>query len=108
VKLFRQFSLYTFVGFFSAGINFLLMPYLSHFIDPAGYGILSMVNSFVTILIPLVGFTASGLIAVEFYRVRDKKEFASIFSSIQVIPIVPGLIFFLITLFFPFCICKVF
>lgn len=84
------------------------MPYLSHFIDPAGYGILSMVNSFVTILIPLVGFTASGLIAVEFYRVRDKKEFASIFSSIQVIPIVPGLIFFLITLFFPFAFARFF
>jgi O-antigen/teichoic acid export membrane protein len=84
VKYLKQISLYTLAGFFNAGISFLLMPYLSHYIDPAGYGILSMVNSFVTILIPLVGLIASGLIAVEYYQVKDKNEFASIFSSIIV------------------------
>ncbi len=101
MKFIKQFSFYTFIGFFNAGISFLLMPYLSHYIDPAGYGILSMVNSFVTILIPLVGLTASGLIAVEYYRTKDKKEFASIFSSLQIIPILPGLVILLITIILP-------
>lgn len=100
MRFIRHFSLYTFIGFFNAGIGFLLMPYLSHFIDPAGYGVLSMVNSLVTILIPLVGLTASGYISVEYYRVKDKQEFASIFSSIQAIPIIPGLFFVLIAFFF--------
>lgn len=94
------------MGFLGAGINFLLMPYLSYHIDPAGYGILSMVNSFVTILIPLVGLTASGLIGVEYYRTKDKKEFASIFSSLQIIPILPGLVILLITIIFPNAIAE--
>lgn len=100
MKFLKQFSLYTLVGFINAGLGFLLMPYLSHHINPEGYGILSMVNSLVTILIPLVGLTASGLISVEYYRVQDKREFASIFSSIQAIPLLPGLFLLLCSLLF--------
>lgn len=106
MKFIKQLSLYTFVGFFNAGISFLLMPYLSHYIDPAGYGILSMVNSFVTILIPLVGLTASGLIIVEFYKLKDRTEYASLFSSVQLIPLIPGIVIFLIALFFSSPIAK--
>lgn len=91
MKYFRQFSVYTLVGFFGAGISFLLMPYLSYFLKPAEYGILSMVNSVVTILIPLIGLTAAGIISVEYYKQKDKKEFASLFSSVQFIPIIPFL-----------------
>ncbi len=100
MKFLKHLSLYTFVGFLGAGINFFLMPYLSHYINPAGYGIISMVNSFVTILIPLIGLTASGLIAVEYYQMKDQKEFASLFSSVQAIPIIPGIIIFIACLLF--------
>jgi len=100
MKFIRHISIYTFVSFFGAGINFFLMPYLSHFIEPAEYGILSILNSYITILIPLLGLVASGLITVEYYRIKDKKEFASLFSSIQVIPLIPAVFFLIITLFF--------
>ena len=96
----KHISIYTFVSFFGAGINFFLMPYLSHFISPAEYGILALVNSFVTILIPITGLVASGLITVEYYKLQDKSEFASLFSSIQVVPLVPTLACLLITIFF--------
>jgi O-antigen/teichoic acid export membrane protein len=94
-------SVYTLVGFLGAGVNFLLMPYLSHFIKPGEYGILSMVNSYVTILIPLVGLVAAGLISVDYFKIKDKAEFASLFSSVQVIPLVPAVFFLLINLLFP-------
>jgi O-antigen/teichoic acid export membrane protein len=100
MKFIKQISLYTFIGFFNAGISFLLMPYLSHFIDPVGYGMLSMVNSFVTILIPLIGLTASGIISVEYYKLKDKTQFASLFSSVQLIPLVPGLFILILSFFF--------
>lgn len=106
MKFIKQLSLYTFVGFFNAGISFLLMPYLSHYIDPAGYGILSMVNSFVTILVPLVGLTASGLVIVEYYKLKDRNEYASLFSSVQAIPVIPGLVMLLICLLFPSSIAR--
>jgi O-antigen/teichoic acid export membrane protein len=100
MKFVKQISLYTFIGFFNAGISFLLMPYLSHFIDPVGYGMLSMVNSFVTILIPLIGLTASGIISVEYYKLKDKTQFSSLFSSVQLIPLVPGMFILILSFLF--------
>src|SRR5215470_6774268 len=100
MRYLKQISIYTFVSFLGAGINFFLMPYLSHFLDPAEYGILSILNSYVTILIPLIGLVASGLITVEYYRLKDRSEFASLFSSIQLIPLVTSLFLLLVSLLF--------
>ncbi len=100
LKFFKQFSVYVFIGFFGAGISFLLMPYLSHFLKPEEYGILSMVNSLVTILIPLIGLSAAGIINVEYYKLKDKNEFASLFSSAQVIPIIPLVLLLLLSFVF--------
>jgi len=100
MKLFKHLSAYALIGFLGAGINFFLMPYLSHFLKPEEYGILSMVNSLVTILIPLIGVAAAGIINVEYYKLKDKNEFASLFSSVQVIPIIPSVFFLLISIVF--------
>ena len=100
MKYLKQFSLYTFVGFFNAGISFLLMPYISHQINPAGYGILSMVNSFVTILIPLMGITATGIITIEYYKKGFQKEFRSLTSSILILPLFLGLFFGVVAVLF--------
>jgi O-antigen/teichoic acid export membrane protein len=106
MKHLKQISIYTFVSFLGAGINFFLMPYLSYFINPAEYGILSLLNTFVTILIPLIGLVASGLITVEYYRLTDKKDFAALFASIQFIPLIPGFFLLLITFIFPQALAK--
>jgi O-antigen/teichoic acid export membrane protein len=98
MKFIKHLSLYTFISFFSAGINFFLMPYLSHFLTPADYGIIALVNSFVTILIPLIGVVAAGLIVVEYYKMKDKTEFASLFSSIQIIPIILSIVYLVCTI----------
>lgn len=95
MKVLKSLSLYTFIGFLGAGINFFIMPVLSHHLTPDEYGILSLINSYVTILIPLVGLVASGLINIEYYKIKDKAEFASLVSSVQLIPIIPFLFFLL-------------
>nr|HQV07191.1 oligosaccharide flippase family protein [Chitinophagaceae bacterium] len=102
MKSLKQFSTYTLVGFIGAGVSFFLMPYLSHFLKPWEYGVLSMINSFVTILIPLIGLSVAGYAKVEYYKYlkKDPKEFASIFSTVQVIPILPFLIILLLTFLF--------
>ena len=100
MQIIKHLSLYTIVGFLGAGVNFFLMPYLSHFLTPAEYGILAMINSFVTILIPLVGLVASGLIFVEYYKIKDRREFASLFTTVQLVPVVPTLVLLLITYLF--------
>lgn len=97
MKFLKQLSLYTFAGFFGAGVNFFILPVLSHYLSPLDYGVLSIINSYVTILIPLIGLVASGLISVEYFKLKDRKEFAAKFVSVQAVPIVP---FVLLSLLF--------
>lgn len=59
-----------------------------------------MINSLVTILIPVIGLTASSLITVEYYKSKDPRQFASLFSSIQAVPVVPGILFLIICVLF--------
>jgi len=100
MKSLRSLSIYTFVGFFGAGINFLLMPVLSHYLTPTDYGLLSLVNTYVTILIPLVSLVAYGYITVEYFHMEDQRKFASLFSSVALIPVLPTLVLFVLGYFF--------
>src|SRR5689334_245293 len=100
MKLIRHFSIYTLVSFLGAGIGFFLMPFLSHYLKPEEYGITAMVNSVVTILIPFISLIAAGLITVEYYQKKDEKEFASFFTSIQLIPVIPFILFLAASFFF--------
>lgn len=100
MKFLKSLSTYALVGFVGAGINFFLMPYLSHFLSPEDYGILSVFNSYVTLFVPIVGLVAAGLITVEYYQIKDKHEFASLFSSIQIVPLIPLAAILLVFLLF--------
>lgn len=87
MKFLKQLSLFTLVGIIGAGINFFIMPILSHYLTPTDYGILSLFNTYITILIPLVSLSAYNLLSVEYFRIKDKDLFASKFASIQVLPV---------------------
>ncbi|HPG12082.1 MAG TPA: oligosaccharide flippase family protein [Chitinophagaceae bacterium] len=98
MKLLRNFSLYTFIGFLNAGIGFLLLPVLTRHLTPEDYGTISLINVYVSILTPILGLSTSGFLSVEYYNSSyEKKEFSKIFSSVRIIPIitiVPLLIIF--------------
>jgi O-antigen/teichoic acid export membrane protein len=88
MKFLKELSLYTLVGVIGAGINFFIMPVLSHYLTPADYGLLSLFNTYVTILIPVVSISAYSLLSVDFFKQADRRVFASEFSSIQLIPLI--------------------
>jgi O-antigen/teichoic acid export membrane protein len=100
MKFIGQISAYTFIGFLGAGISFLLLPYLSHFLSPKDYGVLSMINSVVTILIPFISIMAFSWINAQYFKVPEKKEFASLFTTVQLVPVVPFLIITLVCYLF--------
>jgi O-antigen/teichoic acid export membrane protein len=100
MKALKGLSVYTLTGFLGAGINFLIMPLLSHYLSPEEYGILSIFNTYVIILIPLIGLVASSLVDVDYYKMKNQPEFASLFSSVQFIPIIPALSFIVLLLVF--------
>ena len=93
MKFIKQISLYTFVGLFGAAVNFFVMPVLSHYLSPADYGLLSLFNTYVTILVPLVSLSAYSLLGVDYFKEKNKHLFAARFTSIQIIPVFTSLIF---------------
>jgi O-antigen/teichoic acid export membrane protein len=99
MKFLKQLSLYTLVGVIGAGINFFIMPVLSHYLTPADYGLLSLFNTYVTILIPVVSISSYSLLSVDYFKQKDKKAFASEFSSIQLIPVVNTLVLTIVVWF---------
>ena len=88
LKLLKHFSLYTIVGFLNPAINFFLTPLLSHYLLPADYGLLSLFNSYIALIIPLISIVAYAMLSVEYYKEKDASIYASKFVSIQVIPII--------------------
>jgi O-antigen/teichoic acid export membrane protein len=100
VKLLKTFSLYTFVGFLNAGIGFLILPILTHYLSPTDYGIISLMNTYVQILMPVVGLSTASLISVEYYNKKlQPNQFSQLFSSVRAIPllvVVPFSLLFLL------------
>ena len=97
MKFIKQISTYTLVGAFGAGINFFVMPILSHYLTPADYGTLSLFNTYVLLLIPIVSLNAYAILSVDYYKQSDKNSFASQFTSLQIIPLVTTLILAVVT-----------
>src|SRR5688572_14535584 len=106
LSLLKSFSAYSFAGVFGAAANFFVLPILSHYLSVNDYGILSIFNAYVTIAVPLIGLVASGIIMIEYYKIKDPNEFASFFSSIQLIPVIPCVIFLIIALLFNNSLCN--
>ncbi len=92
MKYFKSVSLYTLAGFIGAGVNFLIMPVLSHYLSPADYGLLALFNTYITILIPLVGLLANSILSIEYFKEKDKKVFADKFTSVQVVPVITSIV----------------
>ncbi|HEX7905927.1 MAG TPA: polysaccharide biosynthesis C-terminal domain-containing protein [Chitinophagaceae bacterium] len=88
LKFFKHFTLYTIVGFLNPAINFFLTPLLSHHLLPADYGLLSLFNTYITLVIPLISVVAYALLSVEYYKEKDPAVYASKFVSIQIIPVI--------------------
>ncbi|MCR6722487.1 MAG: polysaccharide biosynthesis C-terminal domain-containing protein [Chitinophagaceae bacterium] len=81
-------SLYTLVGVVNAGIGFFLLPVLTAYLTPEDYAVISLVNVYVSVLIPIVGLSTAGYITVEYYNPKlPKEQFPSVFSSVRVIPL---------------------
>lgn len=103
LKLLTSFSTYTFVGFLGSGISLLVMPILTHYLTPGDYGTLSLFNAYVTILTPILSFSSTAILNVDYYKLEEK-TFRNLFVSSFVSPIFGTVIFFLTFLFFKRCI----
>ena len=87
----RRLSWYTLGGIANAGLNFGFAILLTHYLERAELGVLSLYVTYVSILTPLIGLAAASVVNVDFFRMPNKKDFAELVSSVQFIPIIPFL-----------------
>ena len=85
--LVKQSSIYTLTSFLVSGIPFLLLPLLTNYLSPRDYGIISIFNTSVRLVMPFIGIGIITSIGIEFFKL-SKDEFRSYFSSVLIIPIV--------------------
>ena len=81
MKLLKSFSIYSITSVLTASIPFLILPVLTHYLSPYDYGQLSLFNTYVLILVPLISLGSNGLVGLEFFK-NEKLAFSRLFSSV--------------------------
>ena len=88
-------STYTLINIINKGIPFLLLPVLTHYLDPTDYGILTNVESLLTISITLIGINLSSAVTRQYVKKDiDMKNY--VYTGLRVIMIS----FFLVTIIY--------
>lgn len=90
---------FAFVNLLRALVPFLLLPFLTRFLSPSDYGVLSIVETSILLLAPLMLFNAQGLFGSRYYKV-NKCEVAKLSGNALLVALGS---FFLIESIFIFC-----
>ncbi|MNI20427.1 Polysaccharide biosynthesis protein [compost metagenome] len=94
MKLLKSFSLYTIASFIERGIAFFLLPVFTFYLVPKDFGILALLASISSFVLPLVTLGIQGAISVAYFK-GEKENYSSYFTS-SIIP--PFFIAFFLTL----------
>ena len=87
MNFFKSLSIYTITSILNASIPFLLLPILTYYLTAEEYGLLAVIQIFITFTIPFISVNIQSTLELEYYRL-NKKEFSLWVSSILIIPIV--------------------
>lgn len=94
MKLLKSFSLYTVASFIERGIAFFLLPIFTFYLTPKDFGVLALLTSVSSFILPLVTLGIQGAISVAYFK-GEKENYASYFTS-SIIP--PFFIAFFLTI----------
>ena len=87
MNFFKSLSIYTITSILNASIPFLLLPILTYYLTAEEYGLLAVIQIFITFTIPFISVNIQSTLELEYYRL-NQKEFSLWVSSILIIPIV--------------------
>jgi O-antigen/teichoic acid export membrane protein len=87
MNLYKSFSLYTIGSFIEKGISFFLMPIFTFYLSTRDFGILALVTSVISFMVPIIGLGISGAISVAYFN-GDRKNYPSYFSSSILAPFI--------------------
>ncbi len=82
----KSLSVYTLTSLINAGLPFLLLPVLTKFLSVEEYGLLAIIQVFITLTLPLITINIMSTIQLEYHKL-NKEDFASLVSSALLIPV---------------------
>lgn len=77
-SILKSMGIYTASNLVNAGIPFFLLPFLTQYLSPEDYGILSNFNAFAQLLIPFVGINLMSSVQIQYLKSEiDNKDYIS-------------------------------
>ncbi|PCI70847.1 MAG: hypothetical protein COB26_01915 [Piscirickettsiaceae bacterium] len=98
MNLFKSMSIYTIVLGVNSMIPLLLLPVLTSCLSEGEYGLLSIMQIFIVLIMPFVSINICSYLRSEYHRV-EREEFSILTSSIVTIPLVSVVVVSLIFIF---------
>lgn len=95
--LLKKSFIYTVADAINKAIPFLILPFLTYYLTPADYGIVSNYTIFISVLVVFVGLNLNGALSANFFRM-DKKEVATYTFNLMGITLVSATVLSLIML----------
>jgi O-antigen/teichoic acid export membrane protein len=102
----KPLTVYGFTIFSNAAISFFTFSLLTHHLTEVDYGIISLYNSFIVLLMPFIGIGVSFVLNVDYFKM-DREAYRQQFANGLVIPITSCLVFTLLCLLFQQTITQV-
>ena len=95
----KSLSIYTTTSIINAAIPFLLLPVLTSYLSTEEFGLLAMIQIFITFTIPFISINIHSTMELQYHHL-SQEEFASWVSSVLFIPIITfwGILFMFIVL----------
>jgi len=82
----NQLLSYAIINLINASVPFLLLPLLTMYLTPSDYGLLSMIQLLMALMLPIVLLNTHGLLVIEYSKLSFK-DFQKLVSTIIWIPI---------------------
>ncbi|MFT7032666.1 MAG: O-antigen/teichoic acid export membrane protein [Cyclobacteriaceae bacterium] len=84
-KLLKNISIYAFFNLLNGSIPFLLLPFLTTKLSSESYGIVTMAQVIITMMIPVVILSFDGCFRVNYFKLESEKLPSFIFTGLVVI-----------------------
>jgi O-antigen/teichoic acid export membrane protein len=99
VRLRKQVYIYFITYSANAGLSFVTVSLLTHYLAPYDYGIINLYSSFLIFLMPFISGGILYPLSVEYFK-RPEASYKEFFTDAQVIPLISLLLFTLICIIF--------
>ena len=95
----KSLSIYTMTSLVNAGLPFLLLPVLTKYLSVEEYGLLAIIQVFISLTLPLITVNIMSTMQLEYHKL-NKEDFATLVSSVYLFRFYPLYLLPLVILYY--------